>query len=374
MQNFADPEVRKIAITGGPCGGKTTIIASLFQWLCDHGFVTGVVREAATELIQDGYGPAKPWRDDVAFQQLLARFITTREDLLAGGLCAIASDRPRVLLCDRGVPDAAAYTTPEQFSRVLQAVSSSMLTLRDRYDAVVHLVTAADGAPQYYTTANNSARKESPEEAIALDRRTQEAWIGHQHLRVVDNSTNFEGKVLRARQVVAHALGIPVPLEIERKYLLRGVVRFPLPVYSYPVNIEQWYLPIGDEAEERRVRRRGQDGSYTYFYTEKMERSPGVRSERERQIGEREFERLMGEWTPRLGRIEKTRHCFVWQSQYFELDVFPYRYHEGSPLHLLEIEPTEEHSRIELPLFFDVVREVTNDPAFYNKRLARRSA
>jgi hypothetical protein len=39
--------------------------------------------------------------------------------------------------------------------------------MRDkRYDAVFHLVTAADGATMYYTTANNTARGETIDEAV----------------------------------------------------------------------------------------------------------------------------------------------------------------------------------------------------------------
>lgn len=41
--------------------------------------------------------------------------------------------------------------------------------LRDqRYDAVVHLVTAADGAENFYTLANNEVRTESIEQAVEI--------------------------------------------------------------------------------------------------------------------------------------------------------------------------------------------------------------
>jgi len=49
--------------------------------------------------------------------------------------------------------------------------------LRDkRYDAVIHLVTAADGAEKYYTLANNQARYEDVPTAISVDRQLQGAW------------------------------------------------------------------------------------------------------------------------------------------------------------------------------------------------------
>ena len=43
------------------------------------------------------------------------------------------------------------------------------VTVRDqRYDAVYHLVTAADGAEPFYSLANNKGRSESIVQAIAV--------------------------------------------------------------------------------------------------------------------------------------------------------------------------------------------------------------
>ena len=51
-----------------------------------------------------------------------------------------------------------------------------------RYNAVFHMVTAADGASKFYTLENNQARTETPEQALDLDRRTQKCWLGHAHM------------------------------------------------------------------------------------------------------------------------------------------------------------------------------------------------
>ena len=71
------------------------------------------------------------------------------------------------------------------------------LCARARYDAVFHLVTAAKGAEEAYTFANNAARYENVEQAAALDDRIIAAWTGHPHLRVIDNTTDFEEKLIR---------------------------------------------------------------------------------------------------------------------------------------------------------------------------------
>lgn len=38
-------------------------------------------------------------------------------------------------------------------------------------------VTAADGAEEFYTTTNNTARLESPEEARELDKKTMQVYL-----------------------------------------------------------------------------------------------------------------------------------------------------------------------------------------------------
>ena len=70
------------------------------------------------------------------------------------------------------------------------------------------------------TFAANAARRETPEQATALDDKLIAAWTGHPHLRVIDNSTNFEDKLKRLLREILPFLGEPEPLEIERKYLI----------------------------------------------------------------------------------------------------------------------------------------------------------
>lgn len=50
------------------------------------------------------------------------------------------------------------------------------------------MVTAADGAKEFYTTVNNEARYENFEEAIELDKKLINAWVGHPHFSIIDNS------------------------------------------------------------------------------------------------------------------------------------------------------------------------------------------
>lgn len=54
------------------------------------------------------------------------------------------------------------------------------------------MVTCADGAEEFYTSQNNEARYESKEQAVALDKKLVNAWVGHPHFSIIDNKgSNF---------------------------------------------------------------------------------------------------------------------------------------------------------------------------------------
>lgn len=119
-------------------------------------------------------------------------------------MLALAASQPKpILLCDRGVMDAKAYVKPAEWQILMDQHELNQTSLRDlRYDCVLHLVTAAKGAEAFYTLENNPARFENAEMARDADQRTLDAWTGHPHLRVLDNSTDFAGKVNRVLKAI----------------------------------------------------------------------------------------------------------------------------------------------------------------------------
>lgn len=67
-------------------------------------------------------------------------------------------DKPVIIVCDRGTMDISTYLTEDFWNRIISEQGYTNTQLRERYDAVLHLVSAADGAEQFYTTANNAQR------------------------------------------------------------------------------------------------------------------------------------------------------------------------------------------------------------------------
>jgi hypothetical protein len=71
----------------------------------------------------------------------------------------------------------------------MDEMGMNILSMRDsRYEAVIHLVTAADGAEEFYDQLTNEARYESRDEAIDKDKKLRAAYMGHPKWYLIDNA------------------------------------------------------------------------------------------------------------------------------------------------------------------------------------------
>ncbi|MBO7466002.1 MAG: AAA family ATPase [Bacteroidales bacterium] len=354
--------VTRIVLTGGPCAGKTTALARLVEHFSNRGYAVFTQPEAATLFHQSGAN----FRTDnpSLFKEIelqLLKFQLNFEDNLYS--IASVTGQPALVLYDRGVMDIAAYLPAGLWQELLCETGFSEVDLRDRrYEAVLHLCTAAKGAEAYYTCDNNNSRKESPEEAVRIDDRLISAWTGHPHLRVIGNETGFEGKIRRVIGEITTILGDPEPVECERKFLVEVLETPPDGVQS---EISQTYL-LPHNGQELRIRKRGRNGNYVYFHTSKRTVSAGRRVEVERQISSGEYAELKRSADPDKQTIRKIRNCFVYDNQYFELDTF---LEPKLPHSLLELEGSP-YAHIHFPPFLKVVAEVTSDENYNNSRIA----
>ena len=369
--------LQEIVLTGGPCAGKTTSLCHLEEKLQNNGYRVFSVPEAATRLIHPGI----PDLGEIARNNqelyveiqrcILLKSLEERRHYQKLAQLFVDQGNKAVIIYDRGIMDGQAYLNHSLFASLLEEENISLPQARDSYDGIFHLVTAAEGAEEFYTLENNAARKETAEQARILCQETQQAWVGTPHLRIIDNSAGFENKIKRLEQAVYRIIGIPVPLEIEKKYLLAATP--PLtnlrPVQT--VDIEQMYI-LTPEGQEMRIRKRSQNGSALYYLTNKKTLRAGVRVETEKKISSLDYLRLSQQRDQSTGIIKKHRHCFIYNAQYFELDTF-IEPQNWAGLALLEIELTEENDQVTLPPGIQIVREVTGDKNFSNHSIAKRA-
>ena len=365
--NYNDnKKIVKIVITGGPCAGKTTAMSWITNTFTKQGYAVLFIPETATGLITSGVAP---WTCDNALNYQRTQVYMQKCKEQAYDYAAHHNKADKILIvCDRGILDNKAYMTKEEFDIVMNEIGSNEVAERDSYDAVFHLVTAADGAEEAYTLSNNGARTETIEEARAVDRRIMNAWTGHPHFRIIDNSTDFHEKMNKLIKEITSVLGEPIPYEIERKFL----IKYPDIEYleSLPncqkIDIVQTYLN-SVSGKERRVRARGQNGHYIYYLTEKEKVSNRKRAEIERRLTQEEYVKYSMEADPNLHTIRKTRYCLSYNSVYFEIDVFPNWHNQA----FVEVELHDENEIINFPDFIEVIREVTDDSMYSNHELAK---
>ena len=124
-------------------------------------------------------------------------------------IAQMVEDQSVVLLIDRGLLDGSAYVSKANWQALLDDMGCNTVILRDnRYDAVMHMVTAADGAETFYAGENNEARYETKEEAVDKDKKLREAYMGHQRWIMIQNRfENFEGKIRNAKEKIHYLLG-----------------------------------------------------------------------------------------------------------------------------------------------------------------------
>ena len=355
-----------LVLTGGPCGGKSTALTKIYEELTQKGYTVLIVPESATEVVLSGVTPTLI--GNISFQEILFEKQLQKEELYKKITQCIQNNKI-VLLYDRGIIDNKCYMQNSDFKSMLKKFNTNEMEIKTRYNAVFHLVTAADGAEEYYTTKNNTARKESVEEAKILDKKCIAAWNGHPHLRVIDNSTDFETKINRVLEEIYSAIGEPVPVEIERKFLIKKesieyISKF---CPDTVCDIIQFYL-INKNGFERRIRCTAIDGNYSYFYTEMKRAKDEGRIEIEKKISQKEYLKLLAEEVDvNLKWIKKKRVCLVYKCQYIEIDMFDFSRDKA----IMEIELTNMSQKISLPNFVQVIKEVTYDDKYSNYNLAK---
>lgn len=361
------PTITKIAITGGPCAGKTTALASIQTAFSRLGYKVITVPEPATEFISNG---VTPWEcsSSEEYQWCQMKVQLTRERAFERAARGMHAEKV-LIVCDRGMLDNRCYMTEEEFQRVIADLGATEAELCDSYDAVFHLVSAAKGAEAFFGTETNAARYESLEEAAALDDHFIESWTGHPYLRVIGNETGFEEKMKRLIAEISYFLGELAPYEIERKFLIEypDTAQLEAIPACQRVEIVQHYLR-SDENREVRLRRRELGGHFAYSLTEKLVKGNDRQLLRRQHLTERGYLRLLDQADPACREIRKTRYCLTYQGQYFEVDIYPCWDDQA----MVRIELSSKDLPICFPPMLRVMREVTNDIRYRNAAIATK--
>jgi len=360
-------KVWRLVLTGGPCGGKTTAQNRLATFFESLGWRVFRVPETATILLNGGISFALLTEDQrLEFQENLLKTMFQIEDTYFS--LAATQNRNCLVICDRGAMDCSAYLPKQDWDKILEKNNLNEVDIRDnRYSQVIHLVTAARGAEEHYTRSNNKARSEDITLAIKNDMLVGEAWVGHPYYELIDNSTDFELKMRKLTKAVTDKLGIPHAKEwldarsVKLKFLVAGdtVPQFPINYRDFTVHHD--YLPCFEGGPQARIRRRGRHGKWMYTHTVRKQEG-GEIVETRTNISRQIYDQLLSQADRDSNvTIEKTRRCFVWNTQYYQLDIYTSP-HPG--LMLLETYTRLQPDQLDLPEFLRIDQNVTGDPQY----------
>lgn len=363
------PDIKKIVLTGGPCAGKTTALVKIVEYFSGMGYKVFTIPEVPTLYSTGGWNYLTPNR---ALYYEGERAILETQLALEDQFLKLAEvcKKPVLIVCDRGALDISAYIKPEEWDEITSMVGTDSTNLRERYDAVLHLVSAADGAEQYYTTATNATRYEKADEeglrlARELDKKVINAWSGHSHLRVINNHDDFNAKLNRVIKEISHVLGLPQPFEKERLYKVEVIDEIPGAIVS---EITQTYL-VAEPGCEVRLRRRNWNGKVVNVHRMKRRISDTEEIETERQVNNNLYESLLQQADPYRQTIRKRRQSFIWKGQHFEIDTF---LEPVNDLVILQSKGVAEEESVKFPPFIKVLEDVTGNSQYYNYNIALR--
>lgn len=200
IREFLPKRVPSIVLTGGPCSGKSTLMA-LFRK--EHGNLLHCVPETATIVI-DQVGAKPPIDDPVAmrtFQRVIYRVQNSFEKVAHR---QAFKDGKAALLLDRGTIDGAAYM-PKGVNDLAHVCETTMDDEYARYDGVICLDVPPRAVYDAHK-AENPARTETHAQAVALGDRILSAWGDHPKFRYVRGKT-LDEKIAAARAALNELIG-----------------------------------------------------------------------------------------------------------------------------------------------------------------------
>jgi len=196
----------KIAITGGPSGGKTTLIEALKKEL---GQKCAIVPEAASILYRGGFPRYKDNAQAACFTQR-AIYFTQRE--IEDLICTV--NHVSLIVCDRGSLDSVAYW-PEDEDHFFRTIGSTKQKELERYDWIIHLDTASS---EFYDTSN-PIRTESFPEAWDLNTKIKKAWEGHPRRIIITHNEDFLSKMTTSLSVIKAIISHKSAEDIKKDFL-----------------------------------------------------------------------------------------------------------------------------------------------------------
>ncbi|MGB2579998.1 putative ATPase [Elusimicrobium simillimum] len=184
---------KRIVLTGGPSGGKTTALSIIKE---SFGHDVELVKEAATLIYSGGYPRKDGSAQHTYHGQRIIYYVSKELEELAD-----ESSQAPIVVCDRGTLDGAVYW-PYGQEDFLKNMGTTKEAEFARYDMIIHLSPPMDES-FYQATA---VRTETLEGALQIDQKILDIWAGHPNRLVIDKHATYFDKAKIIKEVIANIL------------------------------------------------------------------------------------------------------------------------------------------------------------------------
>jgi len=213
-QNITQSSCIRIVLTGGCAAGKSRLLNTLKR--CVHPDIAfAAVPESATMHLCNGTADIQT-DGIIGFQEKVLRQQLFLEEAADDKLYSAKSIYPKLLLCDRGLPDSGAYLTDTDFDTLLSRIGFTRKTALERYQGALFLDSMATLSDiPFHPTAGNMFRLENTSaEAGILNERTWRTWQKHTNIIRVPAMPTFSEKRYTAVQALNQMLAPWYPFPV----------------------------------------------------------------------------------------------------------------------------------------------------------------
>lgn len=189
----------KILFTGGPGGGKSTLIG-LFMRNNRSCFIN--IPEMATLLFENNFPRLVDPKSVMATQKAIFDLQKSYELIYEG-----ENFNDKHLLCDRGVLDCSIYWSylggTRNFYHEMNVTKKIIL---DRYSHVIFCQSAA--ANGYPISSGNEQRNESIRVASKIDKLLHDECCDHPNFTFIACEENFKDKIINGLNILEEVLKV----------------------------------------------------------------------------------------------------------------------------------------------------------------------
>ena len=151
---MGNKSVRMIVVTGGTQSGKSDLIEWINREFSKNGFTVLTISDTAADIVGGGIIPDQ-FINDVSFPTLLYELQHAKETAYKKAAYHMTAGSI-LIVCERTIQDYKAFIGDELYDEVLKSYGVEEREILGRYDAVIHMVTSAKGAREFYSIWGSS--------------------------------------------------------------------------------------------------------------------------------------------------------------------------------------------------------------------------